>query len=225
MFSACLCNLRNSAKGFRGYQKTLPLSRGSRRYSSNESINRGDYSRRNLSGFLYGTSACVTLIGLIYAAVPLYRIFCQQTGFAGTPKTVEDLDPEKLRPIPGAKPVKISFVAETSKNLPWKFVPEQKSVTVLPGQTSLAFYSATNNSDREIVGMATYTVIPAKAAQYFNKIQCFCFEEQRLGPGEQVDMPVFFYLDPEYSLDPMMDSCPEVLLGYSFFETESPIKS
>lgn len=180
-----------------------------------------DRSRRNLSGFLYASSACVTLIGLIYAAVPLYRIFCQQTGFAGTPKTAENLDAEKLQSLPGATPVRISFVADTSKTLPWKFVPEQKHITVLPGQTSLAFYSATNNSDREIVGMATYTVIPARAAQYFNKIQCFCFEEQRLGPGEQVDMPVFFYLDPEYSLDPMMSSVHDVVLGYSFFETES----
>lgn len=117
--------------------------------------------------------------------------------------------------------MKITFVSDTSRALPWKFVPEQKVIKVLPGQTALAFYSARNNSDREIVGMATYSVLPPKAAQYFNKIQCFCFEEQRLGPGETVDMPVYFYLDPEFSLDPMMDSVQDVILGYTFFESKS----
>ncbi|PJF17532.1 COX11-like protein [Paramicrosporidium saccamoebae] len=147
-------------------------------------------------------------------------MFCQETGFAGTPKKSEQLDGEILKPVPGAKPVRITFVSETSKSLPWKFVPEQKSIAVVPGQTALAFYSAENNGDRDIVGMATYSVVPAKAAQYFNKIQCFCFEEQRLGPGEQVDMPVFFYLDPEYAYDPMMDNVRDIVLGYSFFEAK-----
>jgi cytochrome c oxidase assembly protein subunit 11 len=166
-------------------------------------------------------STCIAAVGLMYVGVPFYRLFCQQTGFAGTPKKALELDSNKLQPVPGAKPVIVSFVADTSKKLPWKFVPEQKSITVIPGQTALAFYSAKNESDREIVGMATYSVVPARAAQYFNKIQCFCFEEQRLGPGEQVDMPVFFYLDPEFSFDPMMDCVQDIALGYSFFEAKN----
>lgn len=173
--------------------------------------------KRNLSGILYTSSTCITLIGFIYAAVPFYRMFCQETGFAGTPKKTDDLSQDSLRPVPGAKPVTVSFVSDTSKNLPWKFSPEQKSVSVVPGQTALAFYSARNDGNREIIGMSTYSVVPAKAAQYFNKIQCFCFEEQRLGPGEQVDMPVFFYLDPEYAFDPSMDKVRDIVLGYTFF--------
>lgn len=189
-------------------------------FLSTRSLGKEAASRRNFSGFLYMTSACVTIVGLMYAAVPFYRMFCQETGFAGTPKKAQQLDSDKLKPVPGANPVTISFVADTSKKLSWKFFPEQKSITVVPGQTALAFYSAKNESDHEIIGMATYSVIPAKAAQYFNKIQCFCFEEQRLGPGEQVDMPVFFYLDPEFAYDPMMDSTRDIVLGYSFFESK-----
>lgn len=177
-------------------------------------------SRRNFSGLLYLSSTAISLIGLMYAAVPLYRMFCQETGFAGTPKTSVELDGEKLKPVPGAKPVRITFVADTSKTLPWKFVPEQKSLTVVPGQTALAFYSARNEGSRDITGIATYNVIPAKAAQYFNKIQCFCFEEQRLAPSEQVDMPVFFYLDPEYAFDSAMDKVEEIILCYTFFDSK-----
>ncbi len=176
-------------------------------------------SRSNLNVFLYMSSIAISLVGLIYASVPLYRMFCQKTGFAGTPKAVVEFDGEKLAPVPGAKPVRIVFVADKSRNLPWKFVPEQRSLTVVPGQTALAFFSAQNNGDTDITGVSTYTVIPSRAAQHFNKIQCFCFEEQRLSPGEQVDMPVFFYLDPEYAFDPTMDSIHEVTLAYTFFNS------
>lgn len=172
--------------------------------------------RQKLSGALYLSSTAIALIGLVYASVPLYRTFCQQTGYAGTPK-VSQLT-ENLGPIAGSSPVKVSFVADVSKCLPWKFIPEQKSISVRPGQTALAFYSAKNEGSREIVGMATYSVMPPKAAEYFNKIQCFCFEEQRLAPGEQVDMPIFFYLDPEFAMDPKMENVKDIVLGYTFFE-------
>ena len=183
----------------------------------------GRMDPRNKSGssasiFLYCSSAIVSLIGGIYAAVPLYRIFCQQTGYSGTPKQNAGAELSEIRSLPGAMPIQISFHAEVSKNLPWTFVPQQKKMTLLPGQTALAFYTAKNLGDAEIKGVATYTVIPSRAAQYFNKVQCFCFEEQVLGPGEEVDMPVFFYLDPEFSLDTTLDSVQEVALGYSFFE-------
>lgn len=207
------------SSGFGGTGRLRLLQTGLRARLSHHGTAGATTARRNASAFIYMTSACVALVGCIYAAVPLYRTFCQQTGYGGTPKDATDVDLSALAPLPGASPVRVTFVADTSRALPWKFVPEQKSLTVVPGETALAFYSARNEGDREIVGMATYSVLPPKAAQYFNKIQCFCFEEQRLAPGEVVDMPVYFYLDPEFSLDPMMFPVKDVILAYHFFES------
>lgn len=111
----------------------------------------------------------------------------------------------------------MTFSASVSDVLPWKFVPQQREVRVLPGETALAFYTATNTSDRDIIGVATYSVTPAQVAPYFSKIQCFCFEEQRLNAGETVDMPVFFYLDPDYLHDLNMRGVETVTLSYTFF--------
>jgi cytochrome c oxidase assembly protein subunit 11 len=174
----------------------------------------------NLSTFLYGTSAAIFFGGVCYAAVPLYRIFCNSTGFAGTPKTGHYvLDPKKLDGSADGKEIKITFVSNTARSMPWKFTPRMKYLTVRPGQSALAFYHAYNPTDHEIIGMSTYNIIPAKAASYFNKIQCFCFEEQRLGPKEEVEMPVFFYIDPEFASDPGMNSVDEIVLSYTFFDT------
>lgn len=101
--------------------------------------------------------------------------------------------------------------------LPWKFTPQQREVRVLPGETALAFYTATNRGDKDIIGVATYSVTPAQCAPYFSKIQCFCFEEQRLNAGETVDMPVFFYLDPDLLNDFNMKGVETVTLNYTFF--------
>jgi hypothetical protein len=104
-----------------------------------------------------------------------------------------------------------------SDELPWKFIPQQREVRVLPGETALAFYKATNKGDKDIIGVATYSVTPAQCAPYFSKIQCFCFEEQRLNAGETVDMPVFFYLDPDLLNDLNMKGVETVTLNYTFF--------
>lgn len=179
----------------------------------------------NLRTFLYGSSAAIFFGGICYAAVPLYRIFCNATGFAGTPKTGHyALDPKKLNGTANGKEIKISFISNTARSMPWKFTPQLKYLTVRPGQSALAFYHAYNPTDREIIGMSTYNIIPAKAAPYFNKIQCFCFEEQRLGPKEEVEMPVFFYIDPEFSADPGMESVDEIVLSYTFFDTSKQNK-
>ncbi|KAL8953891.1 MAG: hypothetical protein Q9222_000265 [Ikaeria aurantiellina] len=103
--------------------------------------------------------------------------------------------------------------------MPWKFTPQQREVRVLPGETALAFYTATNKSDEDIIGVATYSVTPAQVAPYFSKIQCFCFEEQRLNAGETVDMPVFFFIDPDFVNDPTMTKIDTVTLSYTFFST------
>lgn len=101
--------------------------------------------------------------------------------------------------------------------MPWKFVPQQREVRVLPGETALAFFTATNKSDEDIIGVATYSVTPAQVAPYFSKIQCFCFEEQRLNAGETVDMPVFFFIDPDFVNDPSMTKIDTITLSYTFF--------
>src|SRR5881392_3842205 len=103
----------------------------------------------------------------------------------------------RLTPVTTVPRLRITFNSSVSSILPWKFIPQQREVRVLPGETALAFYTAKNNSDQDIIGLATYNVTPNKTGQYFNKIQCFCFEEQKLQAGEAVDMPVFFFIDPE----------------------------
>jgi cytochrome c oxidase assembly protein subunit 11 len=149
---------------------------------------------------------------------------CQTTGWGGQPVRAHgtSTDPStdissRVIPVTTAKRIKVTFNASISDTLPWKFVPQQREVRVLPGETALAFYKATNLGDRDIIGVATYSVTPAQCAPYFSKIQCFCFEEQRLNAGETVDMPVFFYLDPDLLNDLNMKGIETVTLNYTFF--------
>ncbi|KAK9809723.1 hypothetical protein WJX73_010461 [Symbiochloris irregularis] len=170
------------------------------------------------------------MIGMTYASVPLYRMFCQATGYGGTVQqgsTVEDKirarreNPNaELEQAAASREITVSFVGNVIDGLPWKFTPTQRSVTVRPGESTLAFYTAKNRSERDITGVSTYNVAPQQAGAYFNKIQCFCFEEQRLRAGEQVDMPLFFYLDPEFATDPRMDSINNLTLSYTFFKVD-----
>ena len=103
--------------------------------------------------------------------------------------------------------------------MPWSFKATQLEMKVSPGETALAFYTVKNKEDYAITGVATYNVDPPQVGIYFNKIQCFCFEEQRLGPKEEIDMPVFFYIDPEFVKDPSMYNCRNITLSYTFFKT------
>ena len=119
----------------------------------------------------------------------------------------------------GSPRLRITFNGSVSDIMPWKFTPQQREVRVLPGETALAFYTATNKSQDDIIGVATYSVTPAQVAPYFSKIQCFCFEEQRLNAGETVDMPVFFFIDPEFVNDPTMTNIKDITLSYTFFST------
>ena len=151
---------------------------------------------------------------------------CQQTGWGGQPVRhgSNDVDAAaRLTPVTDATRLRITFQGGTSNILPWKFTPQQREVRVLPGETALAFYTATNHSDADIIGVATYSVSPGQVAPYFSKIQCFCFEEQRLNAGETVDMPVFFYIDPDFLSDPNMRNIETITLNYTFFsEYRSP---
>ena len=172
----------------------------------------------------------VTFVGMSYAGVPLYDLICTQTGLDGTPVTANGTkyNPEDMKAVQGARPVRISFDSSVSDKMKWKFSPVTKDMKVIPGETALAFYTAKNETDEDIVGISTYSVVPAKAAPYFNKIQCFCFEEQLLASGEEVDMPVFFYLDPEFAYDPWMKDVTHITLSYTFFKSKfqqtSPLK-
>lgn len=155
-------------------------------------------------------------------------MFCQATGFGGTVQqgtAVED----KLRARRAAaaagvrnatqpqREFTVTFNADTASGLPWRFAPAQRAVRVRPGQAALAFFTATNTAPHAVTGVSTYNVAPAAAGPHFNKVQCFCFEEQRLGPGERVDMPVLFYLDEDAATDPRLAGVDSLTLSYTFF--------
>ncbi|KAK6504762.1 Cytochrome c oxidase assembly protein cox11, mitochondrial [Arthrobotrys musiformis] len=179
------------------------------------------YGKRNTSILYYSISVIIGVTGFSYAAVPFYRAICQRTGYGGTPITDQTrFTADKLVPVDPLlhRRLRITFNGSVSDALQWKFTPQQREVRVLPGETALAFYTATNKSDEDIVGVATYSVTPAQVAPYFSKIQCFCFEEQKLLKGETVDMPVFFFIDPEFVKDPQMKGIDTITLSYTFFK-------
>lgn len=174
---------------------------------------------RNQTATNYVTAFGVFFLALAFGAVPLYRAICKRTGWAGTPITDRaSFTPDKVIPVDTQKRIRIQFTCQSLGILPWKFTPLQREVYIVPGETALAFYRAKNMSKDDIIGMATYSVTPDQVAPYFNKIQCFCFEEQRLAAGEEVDMPVFFFIDPEFAKDPAMRSIDDVVLHYLFFK-------
>jgi len=193
---------------------------------------------RNVRVAWYMAAVVIGAIGATYASVPLYKVFCQATGFGGTTQrvnfegqepnfiektirsTLQGLSPQSsarvhtwtdeeaaqklasLRPVKNANLVTIRFDTTVNDVMPWSFQPITLDVKVVPGETALSFFRVKNHSDKAITGVATYNVYPPKMGLYFQKIQCFCFEEQRLLPGETLDMPVFFFIDPEMLDDP-----------------------
>jgi cytochrome c oxidase assembly protein subunit 11 len=156
------------------------------------------------------------MLGLAYAAVPLYQAFCKATGFAGTPLVAQ----EGERPVIG-RTVEVRFDSNTDANLPWRFQPVERSVKVHLGEEKLVFFRATNLSQRPIVGTATYNVTPEWTAGWFNKIQCFCFTEQLLQPGQSVDMPVLFFVDADMNKDRRYDDVRTITLSYTFYEAKT----
>lgn len=118
---------------------------------------------------------------------------------------------------PGANRIRVTFNADASDELPWSFKPSQEEINVIPGETALAFFTARNRSKRDIIGIATYNVAPDRIAPYFSKVECFCFEEQKLLAGEEVDLPVFFFIDNDFLEDPNVQDVRDVVLSYTFF--------
>jgi len=152
---------------------------------------------------------------LAFAAVPIYRAFCQLTGFDGTPLRAER--------APGAiaGEIGVRFDANVDPKLPWKFEPVQKQVRVHPGAKTTIYYQATNLSARPLTGQAVYNVTPDTVGQYFNKIACFCFNEQTLQPGQSVKMPVVFFVDPKLRSDDTTKTIDEITLSYTFYPVET----
>lgn len=153
------------------------------------------------------------MVALSFASVPLYRLFCQVTGYAGTPRITAQADPQ----MTAGREITVRFDANVNSRLPWRFQPEKREVRVRVGETVLAHYVAENLSDRELTGSATFNVTPQKVGGYFNKIECFCFTEQTLKPGEQVRMPVLFYVDPEIFTNAGTREVRSITLSYTFF--------
>lgn len=161
------------------------------------------------------------MTGLSFASVPLYRMFCQATGFAGTPRTENVAAPLAV----ADRQVAVRFDANVNPDLPWRFAPEQRQVEVHLGQETLAHYTAANLSDHPLTGTAAFNVSPEAAAQYFNKIECFCFTEQRLEPGQTVAMPVLFYVDPAIADDPDARDVTKITLSYTFYRIDGGDKN
>ena len=155
------------------------------------------------------------MTGLAWASIPLYRLFCQATGLNGT--TGRGIE------APGGvdHQVTVAFDTNVSPNMPWRFKPEARSDKVAVGARDMAFFTATNTSDHPITGTATFNVQPAQAGKYFKKIQCFCFTQQTLKPGETARMPVIFYVDPAMLADPDASDIQTITLSYTFYPADA----
>ena len=152
------------------------------------------------------------MLGLSYASVPLYKLFCQVTGYAGTPKISKEENVHVTNKI-----VNVRLDSSIQKPSPLVFKPISKKVTTKVGENKLVFYKAKNLSEVSVTGTATFNVTPLTAGQYFNKVECFCFEEQVFKPGEEVEMPVSFFIDPEIINDKSMKSIDELTLSYTMY--------
>ena len=152
------------------------------------------------------------MVGLSFASVPLYRVFCQVTGYGGIPQRAERAPGEVLDST-----VTIRFDGNVDRSLPWKFAPKQQTMDVKIGETALAFFKATNNSSVPVSGRAIFNVSPELAGRYFTKIECFCFKQQTLAAGQTVDMPVTFFVDPKFVEDEDTKDISEITLSYTFY--------
>jgi len=177
---------------------------------------------RNARVGMIALAIAVAMLGLGYASVPLYRMFCQVTGFGGTTmRSTTGIAPGEV----AGKLINVRFDSNVSPDLPWRFGPEKRVERVAIGAREMAFFTATNLSDHPITGTATFNVTPELAGQYFTKIQCFCFTSQTLKPGETVRMPVIYYVDPAILKDKEAGKFNEITLSYTFFPDKSSVDS
>ena len=178
-----------------------------------EPLPRDVIEQRNKRTLVVALSVVAGMVGLAYASVPLYDLFCRVTGFGGTTQVAE----EAAQQIVSNHPVKVRFDSNVNPALKWDFRAVSEPVTLVPGESVVINYRATNLSDVTTTGTATFNVTPQKAGPYFMKMECFCFTEQALAPGESVDMPVSFFIDPEIASDVNTQDVDEIVLSYTFF--------
>ena len=172
--------------------------------------------RSNLRVLAMCLAMVTGMAGLAYASVPLYQIFCQVTGYGGTPQRAETVDGIEL----SDRVIKVRFDANTATDLNWDFRPVDREVSVQLGEKMVVNYVAENLSSQPITGMATFNVTPQSAGVYFNKIECFCFTDTRIEPGEKLDMPVVFFVDPELDEEKYMKSLHTITLSYTFYASD-----
>lgn len=175
-----------------------------------------DINRKNMRGLLICLGAGAGMLALSFAAVPLYQVFCQVTGFGGTTQIAEGAPEVVLDRM-----VTVRFDANMSPDLGWEFEPEQISQTLHVGEVGVAFYVSENLNRQATTGVATFNVTPGDVGRYFRKIQCFCFNEQTLEAGERRRMPVYYYVDPEIAEEPSLDDIHTITLSYTFFPVET----
>lgn len=186
----------------------------SKRPAGNTRKERGSegHSRRHVVVASAMAGVVVGMVGLSYAAVPLYQIFCQVTGYGGTTQRAETTPDTVLD-----RKITVRFDANTARGMGWEFKPVQRKVDLKIGESVLAFYEAKNLTDKRITGTASFNVTPEAAGSYFNKVECFCFTEQTLEAGARADMPVTFFIDPEMVNDREAQNIHEITLSYTFF--------
>ena len=177
----------------------------------------GDLGRRNWRTFAVLIGLTGAMVGLAYASVPLYRLFCQVTGYGGTPRQAS-VAPTEI----AGREITVTFTADVAGGLGWNFQPQQRSMKLKVGENKLAFYVAENLESAPVTGQATFNVSPEIFGPYFSKIDCFCFKEQTLQPGERREMPVSFFIDPAMLEDPLLKKIDNVTLSYTFFRAAEP---
>ena len=176
--------------------------------------------RNNARVGLYAALFALAMLGMGYAAVPLYEMFCQVTGFGGTTQRASEGEAKAAEAKGLAATRSIRFDANIDADLPWTFRPEQVTQTVRLGQRSMAFFYAKNNSDEAVTGTASFNVTPTQTGAYFDKIQCFCFTNQTLQPGQEVVMPVLFFIDPAIRGDSNAAPVEQITLSYTFHRAD-----
>ena len=174
-------------------------------------------NRRNRTTSLLLAAVVCGMVGLSFASVPLYRLFCQATGFSGTTQRAAAAPGQATDAV-----VTVRFDAMTAPELGWDFRPLETAVRVHPGEQRQVFFRAVNRTSETVTGTATYNVTPTKTGIYFDKLQCFCFNEQQLGPGESRDMSVVFFVDPDLLTDPNTSDVSTITLSYTMFRAHQP---
>ena len=181
--------------------------------------------RKNARVGILAFLGALAMLGLGYAAVPLYDLFCRVTGFGGTTQVATETEASRAAAGATGEKISIRFDASTANNVPWVFKPVQTTDTVEIGVRDLATYTARNAGSLPVTGTATFNVEPAQAGKYFHKIQCFCFTEQTLEPGQEVNMPVLYYVDPAILEDEVIGDIEQITLSYTFHRAKEPVKS